>query len=241
MVNDPLLLDRARGLWRDLASVPVVFGEEGEVRVVAAPGSRFCPPGWVGVVLLGGATVVTAPTEADADRVREAVAGVPAADLADASVLARTLPIGRVIGPAALAYVSEAAFRPVAPGGLSVERLPAGHPELTALERAAGQADADEAGLDEITSPAFVVRLDGRVAAAAGYRDWPARTAHLAVLTAPGRRGRGLARLTGSAAVRHALAQDLLPQWRARVPASRSVAAALGFADLGSQVSVALT
>ncbi|MFB8062391.1 GNAT family N-acetyltransferase [Kitasatospora purpeofusca] len=62
--------------------------------------------------------------------------------------------------------------------------------------------------------------------------------AQLGVLTAPAWRGRGLARATGSAAVRHAPAQGLLPQWRARRPASRKVAVALGFSELGSQPAV---
>ncbi|WP_405753341.1 GNAT family N-acetyltransferase [Streptomyces sp. NBC_00012] len=88
------------------------------------------------------------------------------------------------------------------------------------------------------TMPGFVVRERGRVLAAAGYRAWPRRTAHIGVLTAPEARGRGLARVTGSAAVAHALAVGLLPQWRARPPASRRVAAALGFEELGSQLSI---
>ncbi|WP_380282821.1 GNAT family N-acetyltransferase [Kitasatospora purpeofusca] len=237
MTKDPLLA-RARGVWQELASAPVAFGTEGDVRVVASPGSRLGPPGWVGVVVLGGAAVVTAPTQDVADRIRAAVAGLPAAGLSDPGPIAKALPVGRVLGPAALAYVSGAGFRPVAADGLSVEQLPGGHPELTDLERAAGAEDAGEAGLDEITSPAFAVRVDGRIAAASGYRRWPARTAHLAVLTAPDRRGLGLARAAGSAAVRHALARDLLPQWRARVPASRRVAAGLGFVELGFQLSV---
>ncbi|GAA3308374.1 hypothetical protein GCM10020295_70240 [Streptomyces cinereospinus] len=106
------------------------------------------------------------------------------------------------------------------------------------LEQVAGHEDAGEAALDDITSPAFVVREHGQVVAAAGYRAWPRRTAHIGVLTAPEVRGRGLARVTGSAAVAHALAAGLLPQWRARPPASRRVAAALGFEELGSQLGV---
>jgi RimJ/RimL family protein N-acetyltransferase len=122
-----------------------------------------------------------------------------------------------------------------------VERRPASHPELRALEQTAGQADADEAALDEITSPAFVVRARGRIVAAAGYRTWPCGTAHVGVLTAPQERGRGLPRVTGSAAVAHALDAGLLPQWRARLPASRRVADALGFVELGRQLSVELS
>ncbi|MDF2273524.1 GNAT family N-acetyltransferase [Streptomyces coacervatus] len=58
------------------------------------------------------------------------------------------------------------------------------------------------------------------------------------MLPAPPARGRGLARATGCATVAHALAAGLLPRWRARRPASRRVAAVLGFEELGSQLSI---
>jgi RimJ/RimL family protein N-acetyltransferase len=77
--------------------------------------------------------------------------------------------------------------------------------------------------------------------AAAGYRDWPCGTAHLCVLTAAEARGRGLARVAASAAVAHAISEGKLPQWRARPEASRRVARALGFRELGSQVSIRLS
>jgi hypothetical protein len=88
------------------------------------------------------------------------------------------------------------------------------------------------------TAPAFAVREHGQVMAAAGYRDWPCGTAHLCVLTAAEGRGRGLARAAASAAVAHAISEGKLPQWRARPGASRRVARALGFRELGSQVSI---
>ncbi|WP_371650354.1 GNAT family N-acetyltransferase [Streptomyces mirabilis] len=159
-------------------------------------------------------------------------------DVVEGVAVREVLPVARVLGPAALAYVSPEAFRPVEAGASTVEQLPASHPELRLLERVAGREDAGEAALDEITSPVFVVREHGQVVAAAGYRAWSSRTAHIGVLTAPGARGRGLARVTGSATVAHALAAGLLPQWRARPPASRRVAAVLGFEELGSQLSV---
>ncbi|WP_405668919.1 GNAT family N-acetyltransferase [Streptomyces sp. NBC_00055] len=53
-------------------------------------------------------------------------------------------------------------------------------------------------------------------------------------------RERGLARVTASATVTHALTAGLLPEWRARPPASRRVAAALGFEELGAQLSMRL-
>jgi hypothetical protein len=87
------------------------------------------------------------------------------------------------------------------------------------------------------------VVLDGdRAVAAAGYLTWPGSVAHLSVLTDPDPafRGRGLAKLAESSATADALACGLLPQWRARVPASIRVAARLGFVSCGSQVSIRL-
>ena len=83
--------------------------------------------------------------------------------------------------------------------------------------------------------------LDGdRAVAAAGYLTWPGGVAHLSVLTDPACRGRGLAKLAGSLATADALACGLLPQWRARVPASIRVAASLGFVSCGSQLWIRL-
>ncbi|MEV6974175.1 GNAT family N-acetyltransferase [Kitasatospora sp. NPDC093806] len=166
------------------------------------------------------------------------MAGLPGAAVTDPGTVRAALPVGRVLGPAVLAYVGDDGFRPAAPGASAVGRLPGGHPELRGLEGLAGEEEAGEASLSEITSPAFVVRDErGALVAAAGYRSWPGRTAHLGVLTAPAHRGRGLARVTGSAATAHALAAGLLPQWRARPAASRRVAGALGFRELGAQLS----
>lgn len=136
----------------------------------------LCPVGWVGVVVLGGSAIVTAPSDSAARVVRDALG--------------------------------------VAGGGRCGQRL------------GRGGTSGHSLGFEE------------RVVAAAGYRVRPRRTAHIGVLTAPQARGRGLARVTGSAAVAHALAVGLLPQWRARPPASRRVAVMLGFEELGSQLSI---
>ncbi len=239
MPIDPLP-ERARGLWEELASAPVSFAPTGGVSVVVSPRSRMRPVGWVGVVVLGGSAIVTAPGQDAAAAVRDALAALTVDDLADAGAVGGVLPVGRVLGPAALAYLSPDRFRPARYGALTVEQLPGGHQGLRDLEQLAGDEDAGEAGLWEITSPAFVVREGGDVVAAAGYRVWPGRTAHISVLTAPRWRGQGLARVTGSATAAHALAAGLLPQWRARVPASRRVALALGFRELGAQLSIEL-
>ncbi|MFE9566276.1 GNAT family N-acetyltransferase [Streptomyces sp. NPDC006487] len=240
MSMDPLVM-RAREVWEDLARVPVSFAPPGGVEVVVSPRSGLCPAGWVGVVALGGSAIVTAPSDAAAGLVRGVLEELSVEALVDGDSVRKALPVARVLGPAALAYVSPSGFRPVEAGALTVDRLPAAHPDVRGLERAAGPEAAGEAALDEITSPAFVVRDGhGRAVSAAGYQVWPGRAAHVGVLTARGVRGRGLARVTGSAAVAHALSAGLLPQWRARLPASRRVAAAMGFEELGLQLSFEL-
>jgi hypothetical protein len=130
--------------------------------------------------------------------------------------------------------------------------LPPGHPDVVAFSGSVPPEDAGEAGLDGITSPVFVVRStraapgslpdpDGApVVAAAGYRLWPGSVAHGSVLTGVEWRGRGLAKAVGAAAVADALANGLLPQWRARIEPSRRAAGALGFHELGTQLSLAL-
>ncbi|MGW3246350.1 GNAT family N-acetyltransferase [Streptomyces sp. NPDC001070] len=239
MPIDPLLA-RARALWEGLAAAPVSFALRGGISVVTSPESSLCPAGWVGVVSLGDAAVVTAPTERSAALVRDGLAALPVAAVADADAVREVLPVARMIGPAALSYLSPDAFRSALPGALAVQRLRCHDPELRSLEEVAGEESAGEAALGEITSPAFVVRAAGRVVAAAGYRSWPGGTAHIGVLTDPAWRGRGLARVTASATVAHAFAAGLLPQWRARPLASRRVAAALGFQELGAQLSIEL-
>jgi RimJ/RimL family protein N-acetyltransferase len=78
------------------------------------------------------------------------------------------------------------------------------------------------------------------VVAAAGYDRWPAGTAHLCVLTHLDHRGHGHATRVAAVATADALAAGLLPQWRARVPASLRVADKLGYRVLGVQRSLRL-
>jgi GNAT superfamily N-acetyltransferase len=221
------MIERARRVWRELAGAPAEFGA-----VVVAPGSRLCPPGWVGVVVLGGEAIVTVPVEGVLGGVRQACASLTLPEMTDAAALRDRLPIRETLGPATLAYCDRAGFRPV--GGAAVR---AAGSEVAELVASVPADEAGEAGLDEITSPAYVVRDGDRVVAAAGYGVWAGEAAHVSVLTAPSHRGRGLARVVASAAVGDAFAAGLLPQWRARPASSRRVALALGFTELGAQLS----
>lgn len=222
------LVDRARELWAGLVGVPVSFPRHGR-SVVVAPGSRLCPPGWVGAIVIAGAALITTPDAGTAAAVHRDLTGDPT----DPAAWRRALPVGEVRGPATLAYLHERDF--AGAGASAVEQG-----DATALLAATDPDEAEECGLAEITSPAYVIRAGDRVLAAAGYRRWPGRAAHVSVLTAADARGRGLARAVAAAAVADALGNGLLPQWRARPEASRRVARALGFRELGTQLSVRL-
>ena len=216
-----------------------MFGSSG-LDVAVSASSSLCPPGWVGVVALGGAAVAVAPDDGAAGLVRRALGGLPVPAMTDPVSVSGRLPVGEVLGPAALAFCDAARFRGAAAGAGGVVVVGAGDVGVRGLLGRVPAADAGEAGLDEISSPAFVVRAGSDVVAAAGYRVWEGGAAHVSVLTAPAERGRGLARLVAGAAVAAALEEGLLPQWRARPEASRRVARALGFVELGSQLSIRL-
>jgi len=227
-------------MWADLAGGPVEFPLNGGVEVVVSAGSRICPPGWGGVVVVGDAGIATVPHDSLIQVLSEALADLPLPAVTDADQLRTRLPIRNVLGPATLAYLDGADFRPVE-GRTVVEELPPEHGDLAALLASVNAEDAEESGLSEITSQAFAVRGSTGLVAVAGYRHWPGSTAHLSVLTAPEHRGQGLAQVVASVAARSALANQLLPQWRARPEPSRRVAAALGFRHLGSQLSMNLS
>jgi RimJ/RimL family protein N-acetyltransferase len=229
------LIGRVRALWESLGP-GASFAPAPRAAVV--PGSRMCPPGWAGLVVIGGQVLITAPDQRAAGLIEDALSGVPLDAITSAEVLRRRLPVAELRGPARLAYLDPAGFRPER--GIEAVPMDPGQPGFRQFLAAVSPADREECGLDDITSPAFVIQERGRVVAAAGYQGWPEQTAHLSLLTAPAARHRGLGRAAASAAVAHALAHQRLPQWRARVEASRRVARALGFRDLGAQVSLGL-
>ncbi|MFG2040247.1 GNAT family N-acetyltransferase [Dactylosporangium sp. NPDC048998] len=236
MTDDPLL-ERAQQLWAGLAGTQVAFTDSA-IDVVASPQSLLCPPGWVGIVVLGGGVIATAPDNGTAEIVRHALNDLLVTAMIDPATVRDRLPVTEILGPATLAYCDAAGFHPAESS--AIETIPPDHIDVGSLLARVPAEDAGESGLAEITSPAFVVRAGPDVVAAAGYRAWPRQTAHLSVLTAPAERGRGLARVVATAAVTDALNAGLFPQWRARPEASRRVAQALGFRELGSQLSIHL-
>ena len=240
-MDPPDLVARARAVWESRAGGAAAFGPV--PRVAVLPESGLCPPGWAGVVSIAGSVIATAPGPAQAAILQRGLGERPAAvvagaDLAGADLL-RLLPVADLRGPAALAYLEAAEFRP-GPGRPPGAAGAVSGRDLRRFLADGDAADVEESGLAGITSPAFAIRELGQITAAAGYSEWRGGVAHLCVLTGAPARGRGLARAVASAAVAHALGRGLLPQWRAVPPASRRVAAALGFRELGWQAGIRL-
>ena len=234
---DAQLLAGARELWAEIAAAPVVFPEQG-ISVVVSPRSGMCPAGWAGLVVVGNVGIGTAPDQATAEAMRARLAGCSPRRLYDPADAAALLPSAEMIGPVTLAYLASDRFRPCT--GPTVEELPAGHADMRALEARCSAQERAEVSIDQLTSPAFAIRdgEGGEIIAAAGYVAWPRDTAHMAILTAPEARGRGLAKVAASSAIAPAFARGMVPQWRARVPASLRVAGAVGFEAVGVQIRV---
>ncbi|PWI08983.1 hypothetical protein DIZ27_20080 [Streptomyces sp. NWU339] len=131
MVDD-LLLVRARELWVELADTPVEFCPSGGARVVVAPRSRLSPPSWTGIVRIGDAAIVTAPSVRAAEMVDDAARKMTHTELVDIARLRAVLPVLDVLGPASLFYLGRDGFLP-AHEGTGVEQLPIGDGGLAAL------------------------------------------------------------------------------------------------------------
>ena len=120
-----VLTARARELWECLAGAAAGFAPA--MSVAVAPRSYLCPPGWAGIVVLGSAALATAPDHDTARLIEQALSGQPAASLTDTEVLSSRLPAAEILGPASLAYLDPAEFRPQ-PGDAATTPVGLDHP-----------------------------------------------------------------------------------------------------------------
>lgn len=112
---------------------------------------------------------------------------------------------------------------------------------LASLEslRDVAPAEWEEAGIGS-ASRVFGLRAGGQIVAVAGYERWRGGIAQLQVFCHPGYRRQGLAAESLEAAIAHALADNLLPQYRARDgnAASLALAKRVGFVEYGWMATV---
>jgi len=142
-----------------------------------------------------------------------------------------------VRGPAYLAYWPTSFSRPSLRGQAE---LLAGD-GLTSLGglRDVAPAEWEEAGIRP-DSRVFGVRMEGQIVAVAGYERWSGEIAQFQVFCHPGYRRRGLAAESLKTAISHALADNLLPQYRARDgnAASLALAKRVGFVAYGWMATI---
>lgn len=150
---------RALAAWEHLARTRAT----GPLTVAAAPDSDLCPPAWCGVVRLGGTTLATAPTGADADTLRATLSRLDPAEHVDPGALGAVLPVTETLGPAALAYLTRENLRPRPT--LGVTRRATGDPAVLALVERTGPEEAGESGISEVETPLFTL--------AVRPRSWP--------------------------------------------------------------------
>jgi GNAT superfamily N-acetyltransferase len=223
-------------LWRELVGDQRAFAPG--MRTVARDTRGLCPRGWTGIVRLGDAYAIE-PGDAAPDTIAALLA---LDDPADPEQVLGAVTVHDTLGPGELAYRPAAAAplpRVTVGDGLTLGIEPVGRLErfLAALP----DEDVRESSVGDMDE-AVVLRLEGTPVAAAGHLRWPADIAHIGILVAPAHRGRGHGRSAGAAAVQRAEAQGSSAQWRAATDnlGSRGLAAALGFVEVGRQLSVDL-
>ena len=146
--------------------------------------------------------------------------------------------VAEIVGEARLAYADAQTLRLV--GTDDVSAIEDGDTHLATLRAASDPDEWSEASVEEACECRFGVVRNDVLLSVATLRNWEHILGHVSVFTRAHARGRGLARTVASAAVSHAEALGLSPQWRSRIgnDVSARVANTLGFVDLGSQMTV---
>ena len=155
-MHPPDLVARARAVWQSRAGGAAAFSAA--ARVAVTPESGLCPPGWAGAVSIGGWVIATAPDPARGAILQQGLGARPAAALADGGLLRVRLPVADLRGPAALAYLDAAGFRP-GRGGPPAEPRDAGDDAVRRFLAGCDPADVEESGMAGITSPAFAIQI----------------------------------------------------------------------------------
>jgi GNAT superfamily N-acetyltransferase len=152
--------------------------------------------------------------------------------------LPSALPAERVVGPAFVGYADGATF--VGGDEAGARSLGDADGEAVAALRDACEPWAWQHGGPSAAAMAVGVFRGDTLAALASYKLWGDRIAHIAIVTHPAHRGRGLGKAAVSAIARIALARGLVAQYRtlcANTP-SMAIARALGFQRFATTLAI---
>jgi GNAT superfamily N-acetyltransferase len=178
---------------------------------------------------------VHVPDERRRDLAEIAMTGLSATEAVSVDVLGSRLMITAAIGPSSLFYAMDGVDRHGEAGEVVEDDV------LADLRDSVSKEELNESGLSDLRGIVSVRRSrSGEIASACGWINWPFDIAHLCVLTHPRHRGRGFAKMVGTDAINRAETAGLIPQWRARVPASKAVARGIGMTELGTQLRISV-
>jgi len=206
-------------------------------------GTMLGNPG-IWILVVGAAPLVSLPPgmmAALARRARRWSRSLVAEPAALAAEL-EGLDLERIVGPAFIGYGTDSTLKlDLAARGRALTSGDAG--AVAELRAACSDEAWAHGGSDPRIVPTFGCFDEaGQLCALAGYKTWGGTIAHISIVSAPSRRGRGFASAAVACAARHALGAGLLPQYRTLMSNEPSMAVArkLGFASYGFSVFVRL-
>ncbi|MDJ0523201.1 MAG: GNAT family N-acetyltransferase [Planctomycetota bacterium] len=237
------VLEIADRWWaRDFACRPEAL-RPARTHVQAHAGSMIDATG-IWILVVGPAPLVSLPQAAYDTLAERARDWSPALVEDPAALTAAIAPrrAEKIIGPAFIGYGTSDTLD-LTPASRARPLTPADDEAVAALRAACSEEAWDHGGTDPHAVPAFGCFDErGRLMALAGYKTWGEAIAHIAIVSAPEHRGRGLGTAAVACAAQHAISTGLLPQYRtlaANAP-SMGIARKLGFERYGFSVFVRL-
>ncbi|HEY7543768.1 MAG TPA: GNAT family N-acetyltransferase [Blastocatellia bacterium] len=146
--------------------------------------------------------------------------------------------IKEIVGPAWIGYSDSVQVQSKAE--LEVRLLKSSdHASLDRFARELTERDWEHSGLRHSQSIACCYE-GSDIIAAAGYDVWGSSIAHIGVVTHPSHRGKGIGKAVASRIAEHAIAHDLVAQYRTLQwnRPSRAIAASLGFEEYARMIYV---
>jgi GNAT superfamily N-acetyltransferase len=147
------------------------------------------------------------------------------------------------LGPAWLGYADAGSFRAQPPDGSARMLVGSDSAAVEQLRAACTPLEWEHGGSAVGHDPIAGTFVDGTLAALAGYETWGGKIAHIAIVSHPAYRGRGLARAAVVTVARHALANGLILQYRtleSNTP-SRRIGDSLGFVPFARSLAIRLS
>jgi GNAT superfamily N-acetyltransferase len=150
--------------------------------------------------------------------------------------------IEKILGPAHVSYADSSTFNP-SPIVSCRLLTPEDSAICQSFTTALSTTEIEQSGFDYKEAPAFGAFANGVLCAIASYQIWEPRIAHITVATHPDYRRHGYGRVAVSALAEHAVARNLILQYRALASNENSLklGRSLGFQQYCSTIYARLS